>query len=145
MRSEGLLAPPVNGEATSGKARRRPAKLPRTRRRTRQQFGLATLTLAYVVGIAVGTLLVGGVVLHALLPNRSFDIFAALHNDIVLGVLLALLALWLLPPYPWAAAWPSETAKPGEREVGGNAAAGLLPIQPGRPLVAHPSSGAPMQ
>lgn len=145
MRSEDLFAPPVTGEATSGKARRRHAKPQRTRRLTWQQFGLAALTLAYVLGIALGTLLVGGLVLHALLPNRSFDIFSAVHNDIALGVLLALVALWLMPPYPWAAAWPSEAVKPGQREVGGDAAAGLSPIQPGRPLVAHPSSGAPMQ
>jgi hypothetical protein len=145
MTLEGMSVPRTLGEAESGKGRGRSAKLPRTRRRTWQQFGLATLTLAYVLGIAVATLVLGGVVLHALVPNRSFDIFAAVHNDIVLGVLLALLALWLLPPYPWAASWPSETGEPGQPEVRGGAAVSLSTIQPGRRLVAHSSSGAPMQ
>lgn len=85
--------------------RTRPAKPPRTRRRTWIQFGLASLGLALVLGMALGTMVLGGLVLHALIPDKAFDIFAALHNEVVLGVLLGLVVLWLLPPYPWAKPW----------------------------------------
>lgn len=73
---------------------------------------MALLMLTYVAAIVLGTLLVGGVVLHALVPKRHIDMFAALHNLVLVGVLLGLVALWLLPPYPWAAPQPS--AEPQE-------------------------------
>jgi MFS family permease len=62
---------------------------------------LAFVTLLWVLGAAVGTLLVGGVVLHAISPTHTFDIFYALHQQFVVGTLLGLAIFWLLPPHPW--------------------------------------------
>lgn len=97
---------PTEEQAKSGPTGATP-KPPRTRRQTRKQFRQALFGLVYLAGIALGTLLLGGIVLHALVPTRQIDMFAALHNHIVLGVLLGLVTLWLLPPYPWAAPQPS--------------------------------------
>lgn len=128
----------------------KPPKPPRTRRRTWSQFGLASLGLAYVLGIALATLLVGGLVLHALVPNRSFDVFAALHNDIVLGVLLALASLWLLPPYPWAARPAQTEARQPAPAAGGAIGGGGIVVGPsqyptGSRLAGHPLGGVPME
>lgn len=131
------------------KAPTKPPKPIRTRRRTWSQFGLASLGLAYVLGIALGTLLIGGLMLHALVPNRSFDVFAALHNDIVLGVLLALASLWLLPPYPWAAPRPKTDLR-GPAEVASEANGGrgivadLRQCQAGSSFAGNRLGGAPM-
>jgi hypothetical protein len=80
--------------------------------------------LLYVLGVAVGTLLVGGVVLHAISPSRTFDIFYALHQQFVVGTLLGLSIFWLLPPHPWVnESEDSEVREPvksaGETEGGG--------------------------
>lgn len=100
------------------------AKRPRKRHQTWKQFRQALFGLVCLTGIALGTLLLGGIVLHALVPTRHIDMFAALHNHIVLGVLLGLVALWLLPPYPWSVLQQSTEPKvpaqsAGETEVDG--------------------------
>lgn len=108
--------------------------------------------LVYVPAIALGTLLLGGVLLHALVPSRAIDIFifAALHNGIVLGVLLGLVALWLLPPYPWAAPQastePREPARVAGETRGGGARNATDPSQyrAGSRLAGHPSGGTPI-
>lgn len=109
--------------AEPGSVRTKPPKPPRTRRRTWKQFFQALSMLALVLGVALGSLLLGGVLLHHFVPGRHVDIFAAVHNHIVLGVLFGLSALWLLPPYPWATQPPSvESLEPaqsaGETERG---------------------------
>jgi hypothetical protein len=116
-RSVGVLPVELGRGAKPATTRKKSTKPPRTRRRTWKQFSLALLVLAYVLGIAIGTLLLGGLVLHALVPHRVIDIFAALHNEIVTGVLLGLLALWLLPPYPWAAPQPPIESRTSARAV----------------------------
>ena len=76
--------------------------------------------LAGFFGAALGVIPVGDVVLHALVPSRHVDIFAALHSRIVVGILLGLSVLWLLPPYPWAKPRPSaESRQPAQSAVAG--------------------------
>jgi hypothetical protein len=74
---------------------------PRRFRRALSGTLLAFVHLVFVLSVAVGTLLVGGVVLHAISPSHTFDIFYALHQQIVVGTLLGLAIFWLLPPHPW--------------------------------------------
>lgn len=124
MTTDAVVVPPVaEAKPTSAKGRTGRAKAPRTRRRTLRQFGWALGGLTYFLGVALGTMLAGGIIFQRLVPNRHVDIFAALHNHIVLGVLLGLSVLWLIPPYPWAAHQPTESREPadpaGETEVGG--------------------------
>ena len=126
----------------------KPAKPPRTRRRTWKQFGLALSGLAYLAAVAFGTMLLGGGVVHHLVPTRHVDMFAALHNHIVLGVLLGLSVLWLMPPYPWAQQEPStESQDPaqsaGEAEGGGATSVTDLWEYRAGPRLAGPG-GAPM-
>ncbi len=84
----------------------------------------ASITLLYVMGAAVGTLVLGGVLLHSITPRRTFDIFYALHKQFVVGTLLGLAIFWLLPPHPWVieseergVREPADVA--GETESGG--------------------------
>ncbi len=72
----------------------------------------AFITLLYVMGAAVGTLVLGGVLLHSITPQRTFDIFYALHKQFVVGTLLGLAIFWLLPPHPWV----NESEEKGVRE-----------------------------
>lgn len=58
--------------------------------------------LVVVLGIALGVMTGVGAVLHAVIPRRHFDVYAVLHNQLVLLCLLCLSILWLLPPHPWA-------------------------------------------
>jgi hypothetical protein len=67
-----------------------------------QSFLIAFGSLVAVYGLATLVMLGGGAVVHALKPTRHVDIFAALHNAWVVGVLLGITVLWLLPPHPWA-------------------------------------------
>lgn len=67
-----------------------------------QSLLVAFGSLLLVSGLGCGVMLAGGVILHALAPERHINIFAALHNHWVVGVLLGLVLLWLLPPHPWA-------------------------------------------
>lgn len=72
----------------------------------RMGIGRSTLialgSLALVAGIAFGVLTGVGAILHAVNPAKHFDTFYVLHNEIVVGTLIALSLLWLLPPHPWA-------------------------------------------
>lgn len=97
---------------------------------TRWQSGLiAICTLVVIYGICLGVMLAGGAVAHALDPTKQVDIFAALHNQWVVGVLLGASVLWLLPPHPWAkrvvASGPREqpVQTAGRTEDGGDSVA----------------------
>jgi hypothetical protein len=63
---------------------------------------LAVVSLIFVSLVAVGSMLASTTVLHLAYPNRRFDDFRALHEPLVLGLLLGLAVFWLLPPHPWA-------------------------------------------
>jgi hypothetical protein len=63
---------------------------------------VALLGLAVVLGTALGAMAGVGALLHALSPDRHFDAYAVLHNEIVVACVAALSVLWLLPPHPWA-------------------------------------------
>lgn len=145
---------PAGQAAAGAKAAKGPSASPaspRTARRTRKLFGLALLALVFVLGVALGTLLLGGLVLHALVPDRVIDIFAALHNHIVLGVLLGLAVLWLSPPYPWAPPQPSvetqgQTRSAGDAERRGTRNAPVASQRRSRSrLTGRPQSEAPME
>ena len=89
-----------------------------------QSLGLAVGSLVLVCGLALGVMLAGGALLHALDPTRHVDLFAALHDRWVVGVLLGIALLWLLPPYPWAkwlvaAGSQEQPAHAGRAEDGG--------------------------
>ena len=62
---------------------------------------IALANLVLVVGVALLVMALGGVLLHSVTPDRSLDIFRALHEQIVVGVLFGLSIFWLLPPHPW--------------------------------------------
>jgi hypothetical protein len=85
---------------------------------------VALVVFVYVVGVAALTMVLGGVVLHALSPNRTFNIFHALHQQFVVGTLLGLAMFWLLLPHSWVhgsdtdeVREPAQSA--GETEGGG--------------------------
>lgn len=63
-------------------------------------FAFGLLVAFYAIALAV--MLVGGSIVHALVPKKKVDVFAALHRMWVVGALLGLSVLWLLPPHPWA-------------------------------------------
>jgi hypothetical protein len=80
------------------------ASAPSRRTRLRSHLSgslLALVAFVYVLGVAALTLMLGGVVLHAISPTRTFDIFYALHQQYVVGILLGLAIFWVLPPHPW--------------------------------------------
>ena len=103
-----------------------PAKTPV--RMPRWQSSLIALgTLVLVFGLGILVMLAGGAVIHALKPTRHVDIFAAFHNQWVVGILLGIAVLWLLPPHPWAKRLvaPSSQEQPvkaGRAEDGGGGA-----------------------
>lgn len=70
------------------------------RRWERAVVALGSLVVVY--GVGFGVLVAGGAIAHAALPSRHVDLFAALHDQWVVGALLGVSVLWLLPPYPWA-------------------------------------------
>lgn len=80
--------------------------------------------LVLVAGIAFGVLTGVGAILHAVNPAKHFDTFYVLHNEIVVGTLIALSLLWLLPPHPWAkrliGAAEREPATAGRADGGGS-------------------------
>ncbi len=67
-----------------------------------QGFLIALGSLVVIYGLGICVMLLGGVVIHAVKPTRHVDIFAAFHNQWVVGALLGIAVLWLLPPHPWA-------------------------------------------
>jgi hypothetical protein len=60
------------------------------------------VSLVVVAAVAFGSMLASTEVLHLAYPDRHFDDFRALHEPLVLGVLIGLAVFWLLPPHPWA-------------------------------------------
>ena len=80
------------------------ARVPEAKARLsrRQGFLLAAGSLVLVYGLALGVMLAGGVIIHAVSPTRHMDILVALHHWWVVGPLLGIAVLWLLPPHPWA-------------------------------------------
>lgn len=75
--------------------------------------------LFFVLGIALGEMVGVGSILHALNPARQFDIFYALHQQLVVGCLLGVSLLWLLPPHPWAKRVMAATAQEPAQLAGG--------------------------
>jgi hypothetical protein len=63
---------------------------------------IASVELVLFVAATFGALLGVGALLHQLHPGRHFDVFYVLHRTVVDGALIAICAVWLLPPYPWS-------------------------------------------
>jgi len=63
---------------------------------------LAIISLVFVSGVALGSMVSSTAILRLLTPDRRFDTFRALHEPLVVGLLFGLAVLWLLPPHPWA-------------------------------------------
>ena len=63
---------------------------------------LALASLILVAAVAVVTMLGAAALVEHLVPSRHFDVFHAVHEPLVLGLLVGLSVLWLLPPHPWA-------------------------------------------
>lgn len=63
---------------------------------------LALGGLVFVLGIALAEMAGIGELLHSLDPARQFDVYYALHSQLVVGSLIGVSLLWLLPPHPWA-------------------------------------------
>lgn len=64
---------------------------------------VALAVLVFALGIALGEMYAGGAVIHAVVPSRHFDILYALHNQLVVGILIGLSLVWLAPPHRWVA------------------------------------------
>lgn len=124
-----------------------PAPLSRSARWRRAAWGsvLALGSLLYIFGVAVLTMVAGGVVLHAISPQRSLDVFSALHKQVVVGVLLGLAVFWLLPPHPWMKETDDHEARPpagtvGETEHGGADKVAVLGTYRGRDPSLRPTA-----
>jgi MFS family permease len=89
-------ADPVEGPLTDPAPKRRG----RVRRSLLGSL-IAFINLVFVLGAALLTMVVGGMVLHAITPHRTLDVFRSLHEQFVVGTLLGLSLFWLLPPHPW--------------------------------------------
>jgi len=76
---------------------------------------LAVVSLVFVSVVAVGSMLASTAILRLISPDRRFDTFRALHEPLVVGLLLGLAVLWLLPPHPWAVK-PAQT-EPKKRRL----------------------------
>ena len=117
---------PVGGAPTVGAPTVEPPSEAQTpaatqvRRKRWQSFLIALGSLVAVYGLGLLVMLGGGAVVHAVKPTRHVDIFAALHNAWVVGVLLGITVLWLLPPHPWAkrAVVPRSQEQPAENAGG---------------------------
>lgn len=88
---------------------------------------IAAVSLVFVLGIAVAVMIGMGQLLHILHPAKHFDIFYALHKEIVVASLAAVCLLWLIPPHPWAkrlveASSTQALAGPASEERGGQTA-----------------------
>jgi hypothetical protein len=110
---------------------------------------IALVGLVFVIGIAIGEMALGGVVIHALNPDKSFDIYYALHQQLVVGSLIGMSLLWLCPPHPWAKRLVEATDREqpadraGEAGAGGPGTVTALSHYQGRapPLRPHGSEG----
>jgi hypothetical protein len=67
-----------------------------------QSSMIALLSLVLVAAVALGSMVGAAAVLHFISPAKQFNGFHALHEPVVVEVLLGLAILWLLPPHPWA-------------------------------------------
>jgi hypothetical protein len=63
---------------------------------------IAVLSLILVAAVALGAMSGAAALFHIFSPSKQFDAFRALHEPGVVEVLLGLVAIWLLPPHPWA-------------------------------------------
>lgn len=94
--------------------------------------------LFFVLGLALAEMTGIGSILHALNPARHFDIFYALHQQLVVGSLIGVSLLWLLPPHPWAKRLVEATDRDqpadraGEAGVGGPGTVAALSLYQGR-------------
>lgn len=62
----------------------------------------AALLLAAFYAVALGVLVGGGAIVHAVSPKRHMDVFALFHNPLVVAIVLGVSVLFLIPPHPWA-------------------------------------------
>jgi hypothetical protein len=62
----------------------------------------ALFGLVVVGGFALAAMLGVAALLHHLNPTRQFNKFHALHEPLVLGLLLAVSVVFVLPPHPWS-------------------------------------------
>ena len=108
-----------------------------------QSFGLAAGSLVLVYGLGLVVMLGGGAVVHALKPTRHVDIFAALHDQWVVGILLGIAVLWLLPPHPWAKRLvaPSSQEQPAEAGRAEDGGGGPPPSISKNPELLPPAAG----
>lgn len=96
---------------------------------------LSVVALAGIYGVAIGEMVLLGVIIHSFDPTKVLNIFTALHNQWVVGVLLGITVLWLLPPHPWAArviAPLSREQPAGAGETGGGGSITALSHYQGR-------------
>ena len=89
---------------------------------------LALAGLVFVLGLAWGEMAGVGQLLHALNPARHFDIFYALHQQLVVGSLIGVSLLWLLPPHRWAKRVVEATDREPPADVVGEAGARGLKV-----------------
>jgi hypothetical protein len=75
---------------------------------------IAVLSLGIVAAVALSSMMGSAALLHLLAPAKQFDAFRALHEPVVVEVLLGLAVLWVLPPHPWA---PSVRDEAGPRHL----------------------------
>ena len=99
----------INGSRSSalrfrGRRRTRRGALvaPETQMGLFQASVIAVVSLLFVAAVALGSMIGSAALLHLISPSRHFDVFRALHEPGVVGVLIGLAVLWLLPPHPWA-------------------------------------------
>lgn len=85
---------------------------------------VAVASLAMALGVAVALMSGVGAILHAVNPAKQFDIFYALHNEVVVGCLIGVSLLWLLPPHPWAKRLAEATAGDRPAQDAGEAGVG---------------------
>ncbi len=107
----------------------------------------AFVGLAFVLGIALGEMAIGGAVIHAYIdPARRFDVFYALHDQLIVGCLIGVSLLLLLPPHSWAKRLVEATdrAVPAERArdqgVGEPGRVGARSLPEGRNLLQRPEA-----
>lgn len=110
--------------------------LVRVRRMPLWQSSLSALVgLVFVLGVAVGEMAIGGSLIHAFIdPARRFDVFSALHDQLVMGCLMGVSLLWLLPPHPWAKRLVEATDRAGPADSAGKAGVGVPVRVRTRPL-----------
>jgi hypothetical protein len=74
-------------------------------------------TLIVFAAVVFGVLVGAGALLHHFRPNRQFDVFRALHETIVTGVLIGIGVFWVLPPHPWSQKPKERRSRRSERST----------------------------